>query len=67
MQYLIPCQRIDIIYDYHVHGGNVINVAQRFGLNYTTVINALNGYEDNGRIFKLLPIHSKQFILKHRL
>ena len=59
MQYLIPSQRIDIIYEHHVHGGNAIQVARRFNFNYTTVINALKGYQENGRIFKLLPVHSK--------
>ena len=67
MQYLIPTQRIDIIYDMLVHGGSAVSIAERHGINYTTVINALRGYQQNGRIFKLLPIHSKNFILKNRV
>ena len=66
MKYLVPSQRIDIIYESLIHGATAVSIAQRYSLNYTTVINAINGYLENGRIFKLLPVHSKLFILNQR-
>ena len=51
----------------HVHGDTTFTISEHHGINYTTVINAIKGYQENGRMFKLLPMHSKQFILKNRL
>ena len=66
MQYLVPSERIDVIYDNKVLGMKALQISERRRINYTTVINALNGYRENGRIFKLLPMHTKKFIMKQR-
>ena len=44
MKYLVPSQRIDIIYESQIHGATAVSIAEYHGLNYTTVINAINGY-----------------------
>lgn len=41
-------------------------ISERLGFNYSTVLSVIKAYQEKGRIFKFLPYHSKQFLLKHR-
>jgi DNA-binding MarR family transcriptional regulator len=66
LQYLYPFQKIDIIYEYEHHHLTKKELADNLDLNYSTLVSAIKVYEENGRIFKLLPKHSKAFILKNR-
>ena len=64
---IIPYIKIDIIYAYKVHTTNKKEISQMVGLKYCTVLNIINSFERNGRIFKFLHKNSKLFLLKHRL
>lgn len=66
LKYLIPYQKVEIIYQYAVHGPSVREISNNLDLNYSTVLSVIKAYKESGRIFKLLPHHSKAFILKYR-
>lgn len=66
LQYLLPYLKIDIVYEYMIHRSSVKQVSADLGLNYPTVLSVIRSYKDTGRIFKLLPYHSKLFVLKNR-
>lgn len=66
LKYLIPYQKIEIIYQYAIHGPSVRDISNSLDLNYSTVLSVVKAYKESGRIFKLLPHHSKAFILKYR-
>lgn len=66
MRYLVPYQKIEIIYERAVHKMSVKKLSQKLGQSYSTALAITQAYQENGRIFKLLPLHSKAFILKHR-
>ena len=40
-QYMLPCQRIDMVYDHVVHRMKVIAIAEKYGMNYSTVFNTV--------------------------
>ena len=63
-QYLLPAQRVDIIYHHKIHKWSPTQISKVLGLSFTTVIDIIKGHRENGRLFKLLPKHSKRFILK---
>ena len=42
-------------------------ISERFGIEKSTVSKVIKGFKEKGRMFKLLPTHSKTFILKDRL
>ena len=65
-QRLIPSQRIDLIYESAVHGCPVNDISKRFGIEKQTVNKVLIGYQSNYRVYKLLPTHTKIFLLKNR-
>lgn len=66
-QYLVPFQKVEILYMHVIHLKSQKEISAILNLNYSTVMSVVRGYRTTGRIFKLLPQHSKQFILKHRL
>ena len=66
LKYLIPFQKIEIIYQHAIHNPSVREISNGLDLNYSTVLSVIKAYKDSGRIFKLLPHHSKAFILKYR-
>ena len=49
-----------------VHKHSKKKIAEHLGYNYSTVVNFIQAFESTGRLFKLLPNHSKCFILRHR-
>ena len=65
-QRLIPSQRIDLIYAYLVHNESMKDISERYGIEKSTISKVIKGYRESGRVFKLLPTHSKNFILKDR-
>ena len=65
-QRLIPSQRIDLIYAYAVHHDSMKVISERYGIEKSTVSKVIKGFKEKGRMFKLLPTHSKTFILKDR-
>ena len=66
LQYMLPYLKIDVIYEYKIHSRFKKQAAQQLGLNYSTVLAVIQQYLEQGRIFKLLPVHSKVFLLKSR-
>ena len=66
LQYLLPYIKIDIIYEHLIHKSTKKEVSQILDLNYPTVLGVINSYLESGRIFKLMPYHSKVFLLKLR-
>ena len=63
---MLPYLKIDIIYEYMIHSRTKKEAADQLGLNYPTVLSVIQQFTDQGRIFKLLPHHSKVFLLKNR-
>ena len=66
LQYMLPYLKIDIIYEYLIHSKTKKEASQQLGLNYPTVLSVIQQYTEQGRVFKLLPHHSKAFLLKNR-
>ena len=67
LQYLTPYMKIDIIYEHIIHPKQKKEISDELGLNYPTVLTIIQQYMRDGRIFKLLPHHSKLFLLKSRV
>ena len=55
----IRLNQIDIIYDHVVHKIALKDVAEKYGFNYSTTLNIVRAYQRTGRLFKLLPLHTK--------
>ena len=66
-QRLIPSQRIDLIYAFVVHNKSMKSISEQFGIEKSTVSKVIKGFREQGRMFKLLPSHSKNFILNGRI
>ena len=49
-----------------IHSKQINEISELFGIEKSTIKKVLKGYYQNGRVFKLLPTHSKMFILKYR-
>jgi len=51
--------KVGIIYDHVVHKIALKDVAEKYGFNYSTTLNIVRAYQRTGRLFKLLPLHTK--------
>lgn len=67
LQYMVPYLKIEIVYEYLIHTKSKKEIATVLGVNYPSVLCVIRSFEETGRIFKLLPLHSKLFILKNRM
>ena len=66
-QRLPPSQRIDLIYGYTIHKEHITDISRRLDIEKSTVSKIVKAFREEGRLFKLLPRHSKIFILKARM
>lgn len=65
-QRLAPSQRVDIIYQHIIHNVQIKSISDQHSIEKSTVSKVIRGYKETGRMYKLLPTHSKLFILKNR-
>lgn len=57
---------MEIIYDHVVHNVHIKAISDQQSIEKSTVSKVIRGYKESGRMYKLLPTHSKLFILKNR-
>ena len=58
-QRLIPSQRVELLHEYIVHKLDLKEISEKYDIEKATIYKVAKGYTLSGRIFKLLPTHSK--------